>query len=268
MIRVGQTDFIDLPEPSSYTPGAGIVRNPRTKVLNSSVAGFTQALAGLGYGWEAQPMDGTPYTVVTTITAPNLTTTWELDGNDLEKPIWYLPRVRHVLECITDLKARAIVRRNLEAFTRGDEMTDATGKAITLESLKMDVKSFVAANQPDVGDRVEPGEVDDVIDNLIGSIVRGVESFPLSTYVLRKTQVVVPNSELSPGFEGSNDIVTTARLKVDEPTIPKNLFDTLPDGYWQKKTPQATQGTDGRWTYRREFWWAQEIDPFLYIAQG
>ena len=59
----GVSDHISLPAPITYSPQTGVVTNPRTKLLNSSVAAFTQALTLLGYAWEAQPMEGTPYKI-------------------------------------------------------------------------------------------------------------------------------------------------------------------------------------------------------------
>ena len=269
---VGVSDQIALPAPISYSPQTGVITNPRTKLLNSSVQAFTQALTLLGYAWEAQPMEGTPYTVVTTLTVPQLATTWDLDGNDVEQPIWNLPRVRYIFDGVEDVRARAIFRRNLEAFVRGDEMTDALGVPMTLPQLKSDLKNLISGYaQTSTGaspaDAVPLDQVDATINAILASFIRGVEAFPLSSYVLRKTQVLPPLTDLAPAFDGSNEVVKTETLKTEEPTIPPMIAGALPSGFWQKKTPQATQGSDGRWTYRREFWWAREVDQFLYTVR-
>jgi hypothetical protein len=261
----GVYDQISLPAPATYSPQTGVIQNPRTKLLNSSVQAFCQALTLLGYAWEAQPIEGTPYTVVTTLTVPQLATTWDLDGNDLEQPLWLVPKVRAMLNTVTDIRQRAIIRRNLEAFVRGDEMTDAKGVPLNLDMLKNEVKEAVSKNNEKLEDNlIALDDVPKIIDAVLGSMIRGVEAFPMSAYVLRKTQILPPLTDISPGFEGSNEVVKTETLIQEEPTIPLNIAGALPKGVWQKKTPQATQNADGRWTYRREFWWVREADPFLY----
>ena len=263
----GVSDQIPLPSPVTFSPQTGVIKNPRTKLLNSSVEPFVEALTLLGYAWEAQPMEGTPYTVVTTLTVPQLATTWDLDGNDVEQPLWMLPKVRAVFDKETDLRQRAVNRRNLEAFVRGDTMTTFDGRPIlTLAEVKQSIKNAVSANNeanPDAA-TISLNDVDNIIDSLLASFLRGVEAWPIASYVLRKTQVLPPLTDLAPAFEGTNEVVKTETLKTDEPTIPPMIANALPKGYWQKKTPQATQGNDGRWTYRREFWWAKEVDKFLY----
>ena len=78
--------------------------------------------------------------------------------------------------------------------------------------------------------------------------------------------VLNPATNVSPAFEDSNKLFTFTRLVQEEPTIPLNIAGILTEirGYWQKKTPQASQAADGRWTYTGEYWWADDYDPFLY----
>lgn len=268
MIRhVGTYDLIDLPTPETYTPGTGIVRTLRTKMLKTSVPAYVAGLASLGYGYEIQPSETDPYAIVTTITSPELTTTWTLDGNDMEKSIWQLPKVKAMFQLIPDLKTRAKVRHDIEALVRGEY---SGSEAKTVATIKADVTAAAIA-QPQ-GPGIEPalpditGQIDDIVDGLIASLVDGVEAFPLSTYVLRKTMVLNPATNVSPAFEDSNKLFTFTRLVQEEPTIPLNLAGILTEirGYWQKKTPQASQAADGRWTYTGEYWWADDYDPFLY----
>ena len=113
---------------------------------------------------------------------------------------------------------------------------------------------------------IELGNTDDIIDGLIKSLVRGVEAFPVSSYVLRKTMVLSPATNVSPGFQNANKVFSLAALVRDEPGIPLNIAGILValGGYWQKKTPQASQAADGRWTYTVEYWYAEEVDRFIY----
>ena len=103
----GTFDLIELPTPQTYSPATGITQQRRFKLLKTSVPAFTSSLAAQGYAWEMSPDDGSPYATVTTISSPELRTTWTLDGNDLEQPIWTLPKVREMFNWIRHLKKRA-----------------------------------------------------------------------------------------------------------------------------------------------------------------
>ena len=124
------------------------------------------------------------------------------------------------------------------------------------------IRAVVRKGERHYGDEVL-GSLDGY-DGLIKSLIAGVEAFPVSTYVLRRTITLPSNTALAPAFDYSNKIFTTASLVGYETTIPTNLRSALPVGYWQKKTPTAAQQSDGRWVYRVEYWWASEFDEFLY----
>jgi hypothetical protein len=265
----GVYDLIELPTPQTYTPGSGIVSTRRTRMLKTTVPAFTAGLAAAGYGWEVSPDENTPFAVVTTIESPELTTTWMLDGNDVEQQLWQLPKVRAMFELIPDLKTRAKIRHDIEALVRGEYAGD---ERKTVESIKADVTAAAIGNPQGPG--IEPalpdiqGQINDIVDGLIASLVDGVEAFSTSSYVLRKTSIYPPTTNASPGFAKSNELFSFNALVAEEPTIPLNLAGILSEikGYWQKRTPQASQSTDGRWTYTVEYWWAANYDPFLYQA--
>lgn len=242
--HVGTHDLITLQPRERWTPRGGRVTEPRTKMLNTSVAAFTANLRDQGYSYEVEPLGESPFSIVTTLSVQEdatettiLADLWELDGNDLEKSIWELPKVKEQMEAITDIGDRAAVRNGIEAIVRGG-----------VEYSWSDASSFSR----------------DVYDGLIKSLIAGVEAFPVSTYVLRRTITLPARTTLAPAFEYSNKIFTSASLVAYETTIPSNLVSALPAGYWQKKTPTAAQQSDGRWVYRVEYWWAQEFDEFLY----
>lgn len=261
----GTYDLIELPTPQTYSPATGITQQRRFKLLKTSVPAFTAGLAAQGYAWEMSPDDGSPYATVTTIASPELTTTWTLDGNDLEQPIWTLPKVREMFNRMPDLKKRAKIKADIEGLVRG-EFTNDTRK--TVQTIKNEALDAMSTVNPD-GNSTQPielGNTDDIIDGLIKSLVRGVEAFPVSSYVLRKTMVLSPVTNVSPGFQNANKVFSLAALVRDEPGIPLNIAGILValGGYWQKKTPQASQAADGRWTYTVEYWYAEEVDRFIY----
>lgn len=261
----GTYDLVELPTPQSYTPAGGIVQQRRVRMLKTTVPGYTAGLAAAGYGWELQPEDSTPFAVVTTITSPDLTTTWTIDGNDIEQAIWMLPKVREMFNRMPDLKKRAEIRHDIEGLVRGEFSTDASKTVQNIKAKAVDAMSTLTP----AGDATEPielGNTDDIIDGLIASLVQGVESFPVSSYVLRKTMVLNPLTNVSPGFTNANKVFAFQALVREEPGIPLNIAGLITEirGYWQKKTPQASQGADGRWTYTVEYWWADRVDPFIY----
>ncbi len=263
----GTYDLIELPTPQTYSPATGITQQRRFKLLKTSVPAFTSGLAAQGYAWEMSPDDGSPYATVTTISSPELTTTWTLDGNDLEQPIWTLPKVREMFNRMPDLKKRAKIKHDIEALVRGEYSAD-TRK--TVQAIKDRVTAAILAQPQGPGiDPVLPdvnGQVGDIVDGIIRSLVKGVEAWPTAAFVLRKTMVLPPLTNVSPGFANCNKVFTLAALVREEPMIPLNISGELLTlgGYWQKKTPQASQAADGRWTYTVEYWYAEEVDRFIY----
>ena len=263
----GNYDLIELPTPQTYSPATGITTQRRFRVLKTSAPSFTASLTAQGYGWEYAPDDGSPYSIITTISSPELTTTWTLDGNDLEQQIWVLPKVKAMFALVSDLKERAGIRRDIESLVRGDYEED-TEK--TVQGIKDRITSAALA-QPQ-GPGIDPtlpdinGQIDDIVDGLIRSLVSGVEAFPVSSFVLRKTMVLNPLTNVSPGFENANKVFALTALVQAEPGIPLNIAGVLTSlgGYWQKKTPQASQSADARWTYTVEYWYAENVDRFLY----
>lgn len=245
--HIGTYSGIALQPRQRWSPRNGLLSEPRTKLLNSAVASYTAALRANGYAYEVEPIGESPHSIVTTLNVDEgsgpetiLNDLWELDGNDMEKSIWELPKIRRELEKTLDVWERAQVRANIEALVRGDSEDGAT----------------------------TPSNFDPAVyTGLISSLISGVEAFPISTYVLRRTLTLPALTTLAPGFANSNRIYTTAQLLAFETSIPTNLGNTLPTGYWQKKTPTASQQSDGRWVYRVEYWWAEEYDPFIYEAQ-
>lgn len=261
----GNYDLIELPTPQSYNPATGITTQRRFKVLKTSAPAFTASLTANGYAWEYSPDDGSPYSIVTTLSSPELTTTWTLDGNDLEQPIWMIPKVKAMFARMPDLKKRAKIRADIEGLVRGEFTNDPLK---TVESIKADVTDAIAGTTTgtDVVEEIDIGQTDDIVDGLIGALIKGVEAWPVASFVLRKTMVLPPTTNVSPGFANCNAVFSVAAMSREEPLIPMNIKEELfqRGGYWQKKTPQAAQAADGRWTYTVEYWWAQEVDRFLY----
>jgi len=251
----GTYDSISLQPAQRWTPRGGFVTNPRTKLLNASVAAFTASLRANGYAYEVEPLGESPYSIVTTLAVePDATADtilndlWELDGNDLEKDYWSAPAVNAWLGPL-NLSQRANVRAIVERYVRegGDET---------------DFKNEVGEALGPAGGISVQDEA--ILDLIVSDLAAGTQSFAVSAYVLRRSITVPAGTTIAPSFANANKIFTSAQLVSVETTIPINLRATLPDGYWQKKTPSASQQPDGRWVYRVEYWWAEEYSTMLY----
>lgn len=253
----GTYDSISLQPAQRWTPRGGFITNPRTKLLNGSVAAFTASLRANGYAYEVEPLGESPYSIVTTIAVePDATADtilndlWELDGNDLEKDYWSAPAVDAWFGEM-DLIQKAAVRALVERWVRegGDP-----------EDFRNEV-AVAFAGGPSSGLSAQD---EAILDLIVSDLAAGTQSYAIAAYVLRRTVTVPAGTTLAPSFGNANKIFTSAQLVSVESTIPLNLRASLPDGYWQKKTPTASQQPDGRWVYRVEYWWAEEYSTMLY----
>lgn len=253
----GTYDAISLQPAQRWTPRGGFITNPRTKLLNTSVASFTASLRANGYAYEVEPLGESPYSIVTTLAVePDATADtilndlWELDGNDLEKDYWSAPAVEGWLAAL-DLTQRANVRAIVERYVReGGDQSD----------FENEVAGALAGG---AGTGLNPSDKA-ILDLIVSDLAAGTQSYAIAAYVLRRSVTVPAGTTLAPSFGNANKIFTSAQLVATETTIPLNLRVALPDGYWQKKTPTASQQPDGRWVYRVEYWWAEEYSTMLY----
>lgn len=253
----GTFDLISLQPSQRWTPRGGLISNPRTKMLHATVPAFTANLRAQGYAYEVEPMGETPYSIVTTFAVdPDATSgtilndLWELDGNDLEKDYWSAPAVKEFLSG-TNAFQKADIRRIVETYVReGGDVTD----------MRRDVARALTVGARDTLTSAE----DQTLSLIVSDLIAGTQSFATAAYVLRRLVTVPANTALGPSFQNANKIFTQSQLFSAEPTIPLNLRATLPDGVWQKKTPQARQQPDGRWQYAVEYWWAEEYSTMLY----
>ena len=273
MTRYGETSLVDIPTPASYTPLRGLVRSVSKRCLAAEVDAYTATLAALGYSWEASPENGTPYTIVTTVAAPEPTTTWELDGNDVEVSIFGSDKVKEAFLSlgggIDGAAARADFRSRIEALVRGDYPTAGASASRTTASaaLQSITNDFIAAvSGAGTGQSIpEPfTSWDEFFSELVTDMISGAEAAPIKAFVLRRRSILPPLTNVSPGFDGAGEVYSTQSLLTAEPTIPVNFRDAMPPGWWAKKTPTATQNTDGTWAYVVEYWWAKEASRIIY----
>ena len=105
---------------------------------------------------------------------------------------------------------------------------------------------------------------DEFFSELVTDMISGAEAAPIKAFVLRRRSILPPLTNVSPGFDGAGEVYSTQSLLTAEPTIPVNFRDAMPPGWWAKKTPTATQNSDGTWAYVVEYWWAKEASRIIY----
>lgn len=97
-------------------------------------------------------------------------------------------------------------------------------------------------------------------------IKKGVESFTVSQYVLRRTGVVSLDWQGTFGISNVGKYYSTTTDLNDEENVPATLKFSLPSGQWLKRTPSVRQNRDGRWVSTQEWWHADTWSDVLYEA--
>lgn len=168
---------------------------------------------------------------------------WSLVGNQLEKSLWELDKVQD----------------QFDGWTTQD-MADFKNDVDSVLAGTLDVASVIAG--------LPVGTDTTVIEGLIKSLARGVESKSVSSYVLRRVIIVAANTNIRPAYTGVNKVISTANLQAgSDPsatTIPSTLLFTLPSGYWLKQSPTVEQQSSGTWSITQEWWHADKYDSFVY----
>ena len=86
-------------------------------------------------------------------------------------------------------------------------------------------------------------------------LLRGVDTFFETGFILRKTEYGVRTSVIKASFTGINRVATT------DPDFESNmddLIESLPAGEWLYRPPQAEHLGRGKWRITREWHWAEK----------
>lgn len=196
-----------------------------------------------------------------------LSDTWDLDGNDLEKELWELPWVRDVFDSIRDdktgnptdsplLVSNACInwiRKAIESFIRGDDkikFVDGVESPFTYAYLIQSIDML-------------GGHGTDILYRLIAMYARGVKSFPVAQFVLKRTRVVADNYSEKAEYDDIFKRRTTESLKAAY-GIPATLIYFIPEGEWIKKTPSMKKTGVRKWTLTEEWWHADKWEVEIY----
>jgi len=194
-----------------------------------------------------------------------ITTIYELDSAIIEKDIWQLPKVALALDSIADTATRLRFRADVEALARGELST--VDPANPSRTIPLNVAS-INALLTNAG-VVFPGTL---LNDLLQSFGKGVNSYPLSSFVLRKTQIAPAEATVIPQFYGSNQIWTTRTLLSQESAMPASISGAigqfLSQGYWLKNAPKVAQRSDERTGARveiaTEWTYADSYSTFIF----
>ena len=173
---------------------------------------------------------------------------WSMVGNDLEKSLWE-----------SDLLQAAVFGTPTHA---GMGLT-----ADLLAQLKTDLESFLggALSLGEVRNLPATGDARTVIALYLTERLRGVESFPVSQYVIRRVTTFPKQLALKPDLTRVGKMIRKATFASLE-GMPSNVPFDLPEGFFLKRTPSAEQISSDKSTITQEWWHADTYSDFIYGA--
>lgn len=210
---------------------------------------FVNALEGEGYAVTASPDGETGWYIVSARSGgaepgdETVNEQWSLNGNNLEKSIWNIPKVVAMFAQFLDVNGYP----KPEYFQRKRDIEDIVEGTKFVSSL-----SWWATASSDW-------------KKLVRAVMRGEEAKPIGQYVAQRTRIY-PRFSIIPKavMDNVNGVYTQAAfLRVE--VVPSEWQLILPTpGYWVKQPPEITQATNGKWTVVNEWWHVDTYDDFLY----
>lgn len=158
---------------------------------------------------------------------------WSLEGNDVEKSLWEHPDVQQALK-----------GKNLDELIALRQFVDGV-----------------------VSGEILASPANEAIGKLADRLVRGIEVFHDSEYVLRKEETVTHASNVRASHTNVNRVFTYSRLLASEPTLAaQNLIAAagLTSLFWAKRTPKVRPTTGNLWVIEQEYWGAKEYDDWIW----
>lgn len=212
---------------------------------------------------------------------------WFLDGNDLEKSIWECPVMKTIISGISTATQRngfaARVQAAIDEYKSGNDK-DGSGVADYYEK-DFKITDYFGLVVPPYSELSTANRT--ALDLLCEDVLKGVESFTVSQYVLRNTITLQYASTagaqaLAPYYVDVNKIwetsdITAAMTAMTRPIDPPTsaVAFTLPligllsgspfSGYkWLYRTPDVQQLGNGKWQITREWWETTDYSTVLY----
>jgi hypothetical protein len=235
-----------LPRRSGWSLSTGGTQTQRWEGPTSTKATFLAGLSTVGLvGYQVEE-DGELTTIDVTYattasgSAPGsdgkIEDYWELEGNDIEKSLWELPKVVAVTKDYT------------------------TAQLVTLRKQVEDILSGVdgAAEPPNA-----------TVADMVKRLARGTEAFSKSAHVVRHTLTVTRASTLLAAHTNVNKRFTYSQLTTAEPSLASaGLIDAagLTALVWLKRSPRVRAVDSGLWELEQEYWGGDDIDTWIYDA--
>lgn len=201
-----------------------------------------------------------------------IVTLWSLQASRLSKSIWTLPKVAATFDAIAaGITKNDVTGIERAARFRADLITLAKGEEI---KVSVDPK---ASHDQEVSAKVIKITWDgllramgswgvnlDLIRDLFLDLYKGVDSYPVDAFVLKKRSVAPNGANLRPAYTNTNRAISTATLLSDEPSISSTLRTGLPDGYWFKAAPIVDETDPNRFEVVQEWTHADDFSRFIY----
>ena len=251
----GHNGYAELKPVSAWDPRRGWSITRRFKGLQSSIDALALTLIASGVRFTREVMPDGGYHILSATygaeesqspTEP-LSDLWDLDGNDIEQSLWLRPSIKAHLEFFLDesgfpTDSYVAITRDIQELVSGTKLPSDIAWWGDKDPHTPELKKFAR------------------------ELLRGVDSYHVSEWVLRRRRVIARNSTIQPSNAYVNMLfMTTSKLRAVE-GVPSNLPFTLPDGVWLKKSPKRTQIASDKWEISQEYWWGENYSTFAYDA--
>ena len=237
MIRKGNVTVVEQDSEIEWNALTGYRATRKFRGLKDDILGMVPAMRQAGFTFRITPDEDGPMSECV-MTAPDaqdgadpsteteITTTWTVAGNDIEKdleshPYWI------------DLAQSS--RENLRDFKNGDKKE---GDVVLAEG-DTNAEAFKTL------------------------IKAGTTSYTISQIVVQRTMTVAPSYAGAASMTNVNRIYSKAGLSSAE-SIPDTIVFSLLAGYYLKRTPTITQQPNGRFQITNEWWHADTWSTTLY----
>src|ERR1051325_10285282 len=176
---------------------------------------------------------------------------WTMPNNDGELSIWEHPEIQDFFLSLGNDEAAAQVAIGLRQ-ARGDNKLPSEIDWDKIGFFDADTIALLTA--------------------FYRRLLRGIESFPTSQYVLRKVETVVSDSQLKAAHRNVNQIYKADLLAATEPSLltarlvdyPALSNDPAAPRFWLKRTPVVDEVDRGKFQITQEYWGVHAFDKWIY----
>jgi len=213
---------------------------------------------------------------------------WFLDGNDLEKNILECPEMAVIVADVSTAQQKGFAGRVQDAVDLYKARQDKEGDAITNPfETAFDIENYFDTSSAPWTDLTPANKAK--LKTICDEMLKGVEAFTISQYVLRNTittqytsgvaaQVLVPYYGNVNQIWDTSDITTAMAAQtrpIDPPT--STVANTIPLlgvlgtifslSKWLYRTPDVQQLGNGKWQITREWWETTDFSTVLYTEK-